>query len=182
MAVELRERSVAAKQGLKHTKFLRHHLRISASQASARTKRAERVGQWHTPSGELIGTVYTHTWSALHDGAIGVAHYNVIHDTLRSLPGSIRSDLEKWSEGEQLMAEAARTMDPDELKKVGLYLRDHLDPDGDFEDFDDRDRQQKRELSVSSKAQTRWPPSPACWTRSPKLCGMWWPRSGRPLG
>ena len=40
-------------------------------------------------------------------------------------------------------------MDPDELKKVGLYLRDHLDPDGDFEDFDDRDRQQKRELSVS---------------------------------
>ncbi|HEY9311335.1 MAG TPA: HNH endonuclease, partial [Williamsia sp.] len=31
IAVELRERSVAAKQGVKHIKFLRHQLRISAA-------------------------------------------------------------------------------------------------------------------------------------------------------
>ena len=61
IAVELRERSVAAKQGLKHNKFLRHQLRISATQASARSKRAERVGQWHTPSGEVTSPVYPNT-------------------------------------------------------------------------------------------------------------------------
>ena len=148
IAVELRERSVAAKQGVKHIKFLRHQLRISAAQASARSKRAERVGQWHTPSGEVTAPVYPHTWSALRDGAIGVAHYTVIDDTLRHLPGTIRSDPVLWSEGERLMAEAARTMDPDELKKVGLHLHAHLNPDGTF---DDSDRQLKRELSVSKQ-------------------------------
>ena len=77
-----------------------------------------------------------------------MAHYNVIDATLRNLPGTIRGNLEVWAQGEQLMAEAARTMDPDELKRVGLYLRDHLDPDGEF---DDSDRQHKRELSVSKQ-------------------------------
>ncbi|HEY9315850.1 DUF222 domain-containing protein [Williamsia sp.] len=121
-------------------------VRISAAQASARSKRAERVGQWHTPTGEVTAPVYPHTWLAMRDGAIGVAHYDVIDATLRNLPGTIRGILEVWAQGEQLMAEAARTMDPDELKRVGLYLRDHLDPDGEF---DDSDRQHKRELSVS---------------------------------
>ena len=148
VAVELRERSVAAKQGLKHNKFLRHHLRISAAQASARSRRAERVGHWHAPSGEVIAPTYPHTAAAMCDGAIGVAHYSVIDETLRNLPGSIRSDVAAWSEGERLMAEAARTMDPDELKKVGLHLHAHLNPDGEF---DDTDRAQKRELSVSKQ-------------------------------
>ncbi|WP_051122060.1 HNH endonuclease signature motif containing protein [Nocardia sp. 348MFTsu5.1] len=148
IAVELRERSVAAKQGLKHNKFLRHQLRISATQASARSKRAERVGEWHTPSGEITSPVYPTTWLALRDGAIGIAHYNVIDEVLRALPGTIRSDLASWSEGERLMAEAARTMDPDELKRVGLHLDAYLNPDGEF---DDVDRAQKRDLKVSKQ-------------------------------
>ena len=148
VAVELRERSVAAKQGLKHVKFLRHQLRISATQASARSKRAERVGQWHTPSGEVTTPVYPNTWQALRDGSIGIAHYNVIHQVLMALPGSIRSDLGLWCEGERLMAEAARTLDPDELKRVGLHLHAYLNHDGEF---DDTDRVQKRDLKVSKQ-------------------------------
>ncbi|WP_020106296.1 HNH endonuclease signature motif containing protein [Nocardia sp. 348MFTsu5.1] len=148
ITVELRERSVAAKQGLKHNKFLRHQLRISAAEASARSKRSERVGQWHTPSGEVVPPVYPNTWEAVRDGAIGIAHYNVIHEVLRALPGTIRSDLALWSEGERLMAQAARTMDPDELKRVGLHLHNYLNPDGEF---DDVDRAQKRDLKVSKQ-------------------------------
>ena len=46
------------------------------------------------------------------------------------------------------MAEAARTMDPDELKRVGLHLHAYLNPDGEF---DDVDRAQKRDLKVSKQ-------------------------------
>ncbi|MCZ4550127.1 hypothetical protein [Gordonia rubripertincta] len=53
LSAELTERRVAAKLGHKHNNFLRLVLRISAAQASARSKRAERTGIWHSITGEV---------------------------------------------------------------------------------------------------------------------------------
>ncbi|WP_110472853.1 HNH endonuclease signature motif containing protein [Williamsia limnetica] len=145
LSAELTERRVAAKLGHKHNNFLRLVLRISAAQASGRSKRAERTGIWHSITGEVTEPRYPHAAEALRDGAIGLAHEKVIFDTMTALPASIRSDLGLWAQGEKSMADAARTMDPDELKKVGLHLHAYLNPDGTF---DDVDRKQKRELNT----------------------------------
>lgn len=141
-AVELRERNVAAKLGLKPGRYLAKLLRLNTDTAGARHKAAERVGYWHELSGDLRPARYPATAAALTDGAIEFAHYRIIHKTLNKLPKAL-STPGMWSAIEADLAAHARTLSPEDLTTAAQRLLAYLNPDGEFTDAADRARQRK---------------------------------------
>jgi hypothetical protein len=145
-AVELRERGVAAKRGLKPARYLAMLLRLNISDAGARYKTAERAGYWHELSGDVRPAAYPSTAQALADGAIGFAHYRVIHQALTRLPKQLQTP-EQWTAVEADLARHARHLSPEDLMKVAQRLLAYLNPDGEYTDQEDRAR--RRGLSAS---------------------------------
>ncbi|MBT0567616.1 HNH endonuclease signature motif containing protein [Williamsia sp. CHRR-6] len=146
LTAAMRERSMAAKIGLRPSAHLSQVLRLSKSEASARVKDAELVAHWHDMTGELAPASLPATAAALRDGDISRRHLRVIHSTLQLLPASVRSD-ERWHAAEKQLGTLARTLDIDELTAVGKRLVAYLNPDGEL--TADRDRHRRRGLSVS---------------------------------
>lgn len=142
-AVELRERGVAAKRGLKPARFLSTLLRLTPSEASARSKAAERVGYWHELNGELRPAAYPAAAAAMDAGDMEFAHYRVIHRALTKLPTSLRTP-EHWSTIESDLANQACALSPDQLESVAQRLLAYLNPDGEY--TDDADRARRRDL------------------------------------
>jgi hypothetical protein len=145
-AIELRERGIAAKRGLKPAKYLSMLLQLNGSDAGSRYKAAERVGYWHELSGDARPAAYPATAQALTEGAIGFAQYRVIHQALKKLPKALRTP-EQWAAVEADLAAYARQLSPEDLTKVAQRLLAYLNPDGDHTDQEDRAR--RRGLTMS---------------------------------
>ncbi|PYE20177.1 HNH endonuclease [Williamsia limnetica] len=145
-ALEIRERGLAAKRGVKPGKYLSMLLHLNVDHAGARYKAAERVGYRRELSGDLLPAPYPATAAALTDGAIEFAHYRVIHKTLKALPHILRSP-EIWANVEADLAAYARTMSPEDLTKAAQRLIAYLNPDGEL--TDDADRARNRAFKAS---------------------------------
>ncbi len=146
-AIELRERNVAAKRGLKPGMYLSRLLRLNGNTAGARNMAAERIGHWHELSGDLRPARYPATAAALTDGAIEFAHYRVIHKALQKLPKALSSP-EQWAAIEADLAAHARTLSPEDLTTAAQRLIAYLNPDGEY--TDDAARARQRAFTVSN--------------------------------
>ena len=93
--------------------WMRHHCRLAPGEASARARVAHAVA-----SGEL-----RNTGEAMIDGEINWRQAQVIHQAVRQVPE------QRHEEAESAMLEAAHTLDPGQLRRVGERLLHCFDRD-----------------------------------------------------
>ncbi|WP_084638052.1 HNH endonuclease signature motif containing protein [Gordonia shandongensis] len=127
------------------SQFLGFGLRLSPGEVKRRTLAASKIGRLSNLQGEVLDPVLPATATAVAHGAASTAHVLVIAETVRLIPDRVPADTVSRAEAD--LADAARTLAPDQLKKVGMRLLAHLDPDGRL--TDERDRQRHRELVLA---------------------------------
>ena len=142
------DRAAYRKAGwIRLSQFLGFGLRLGPGEVKRRTLAATKVGRLTSLTGQTLDPVQPASAAALGDGAISAAHVIVIAETLRLIPDRVPADIIAGAEAH--LADAARTLAPDQLKKVGIRLLAHLDPDGQL--TDDRDRRRHRELTLAQQ-------------------------------
>ncbi|ALG84449.1 HNH endonuclease signature motif containing protein [Gordonia phthalatica] len=140
------DRAAYRKAGwIRLNQFLGFGLRLGPGEVKRRTLAAAKVGRLSNLRGEVLDPVLPATAVALADGAVSAAHVLVITDVIRLIPDRVPADI--VADAEAHLADAARTLAPDQLRKVGHRLLAHLDPDGHL--TDERDRQRNRELTLA---------------------------------
>ncbi|MBM7368770.1 HNH endonuclease signature motif containing protein [Gordonia hydrophobica] len=127
------------------SQYLGFGLRLAPGDVKRRTLAASKVACLSNIRGEVLDPVLPASAAALADGAISDAHVLVVNDVLRRIPDRVPADV--VADAEAHLADAARTLAPDQLRKVGIRLLAHLDPDGQL--TDDRDRARTRELTLA---------------------------------
>ena len=94
--------------------------------------------------GAPLPPAFPATAQAVHDGAIGDSHVRHILTTIRMLPATVSSaDRDRW---EALLANQARTLDPDQLDVVCKHVLAGADPDGDGDR--EYERQRRRNFTI----------------------------------
>ncbi|MFE3292415.1 DUF222 domain-containing protein [Rhodococcus sp. NPDC059234] len=148
LIVETVERSIPGALDCRSVnEFLTSTLRISGADAARRVKGAQKIGTWHTSAGESMDPVLPATARAVREGAVGPDHVAPIAKTMRKIPHGTGFD--EIAVAEQILAESARTMPPEDVTKVGLHLLAHLNPDGAAPD--ERDRRRRRGLRIGQQ-------------------------------
>lgn len=127
--------------------FLISTLRISGTDAAKRVKAATKVATWHTAGGEGMDPVLPATASAVRDGAVGPDHVAAVAKTMRRIPYGTGAD--EIAVAEKILSDAARSMTPEDVTKVGVHLLAHLNPDGDPPD--EKERRRRRGLRVGKQ-------------------------------
>ena len=127
--------------------FLISSLRISGADAAKRVKGAVTVGTWHAVGGETLDVTLSATAAAVRDGAIGPDHVAAIAKIMRSVPQGIGTD--EIAVAEQILSDAARSITPEDVTKIGIHLLAHLDPDGDGPN--ERERKRRRGLRIGKQ-------------------------------
>ncbi len=113
-----RDGGPAADGALSTVAWLRHRCRMSPSAASAVVRSARILPALHQCRDEFEA------------GEISAAHVNVITQCADTV------GLDRFGEGEKILVELARQTDPKNLSWAGRYLRNVLDPDGAYEDYE----------------------------------------------
>lgn len=113
--------------------------RLGPGEARRRASLANNLPAHTALTGQRLDPVLPATADAVADGVIGTAHTTVISETLHKIPASLGVQVK--ADAETHLVEAARTLCPRDLARVGAHLLAHLDPDGQFTDPDDRQRQ-----------------------------------------
>jgi hypothetical protein len=124
-------------------RFVMSELRVSRGDASSRVKALDAVGELLSMQGEKLPPKLPTAAKALSEGAIGLAHMDVMLDVRNKIPHN--SVPEVYDVVDQWMTDNARTADPAELKVCGREVLARVDPDGSL--TDDADRQRRRGLS-----------------------------------
>jgi hypothetical protein len=138
--------------------WLRGRLRTGATQASGWVRVARALFR-----GPLAGT-----GQALAAGEITSAHAAVLAAGTQDLPAPTAA------QAEPVLLEAARRLDPPQLRRLVAHLRGVADPDG--AEAQARRRHEQRGLCVSPTFQA-WSPSTGCWIRRRvRRCWRRWSR------
>jgi hypothetical protein len=127
--------------------FARQALRIGIREAHARVRAAEAAGPRRAMTGEALGPVYTAVAAAQSAGVISPAHARVVVGCVGKLPDAVQD--EHGQAAEAFLVEQAAIFDPDTLANVAQRLSDTLNPDGKFDDVEDRER--RRDLRAHQR-------------------------------
>ncbi|MGW0024367.1 DUF222 domain-containing protein [Rhodococcus sp. NPDC003383] len=146
--VEATERTIPGHLGCRSVNdFLVGTLRISAADAARRVKGAKKVGTWHSLDGEDLEPELPATAAAARSGAIGPDHVAAVAKTMRKVPRTVGFD--EITVAEQILADAACSVTPDDLVKLGAHLLAYLNPDGDVPD--EKERKRRRGLRIGKQ-------------------------------
>ncbi len=119
-------------------------LRITPAEARARWRAADELAHRTGITGETIAPALPVTAAAHSAGAIAPAHVKIIRDVIRHLPVTV--DHATRADAEAMLAEHARELRPDQLRKVADKLEALINPDGTFTDAD---RARRRAFTMS---------------------------------
>ncbi|MGO3325529.1 DUF222 domain-containing protein [Gordonia sp. (in: high G+C Gram-positive bacteria)] len=119
-------------------KYMATGLRLGVPEASSRMKLMFATGEFLAIGGGRLPARNPATAQALRDGAINRAHVRDIAEVMDKIPAAV--DARTVTVAEQHLVDAARTLSPEGLKKVGARILGHLDPDGELTDDADRKR------------------------------------------
>jgi len=133
VAVQLSRRDVAELGGKPH-KVLADWLRITPAEARRRVSLAEPLAPRTTLLGDPLPPRQPATAAAWRSGDVDVEHVRVIARFLDELPMAV-SQADR-ADAEELLAEQARLVRPDQLVKIAEQLALILNPDGVFSDAD----------------------------------------------
>ncbi|MGW0019558.1 DUF222 domain-containing protein [Rhodococcus sp. NPDC003382] len=146
--VEAVERRVPEDLGCRSINdFLIGMLRISAADAARRVKGAKKVGTWHSLDGEDLEPELPATAAAARSGAIGPDHVAAVAKVMRKVPHGVGFD--EITVAEQILADAACSVTPEEVAKIGAHLLAYLNPDGDVPD--EKERKRRRGLRIGKQ-------------------------------
>jgi hypothetical protein len=127
---ELLARNLSAVKGYRSpVHLLRDLLRLSRAEAERRVTHAEAVTAVCPLTGPALPPPLTTAAEAVRTGAIGAEHLEVIHRTVKDLPP--RLDPQDREVVERTLVEAARSLDPAAVGRLGRSLVARLDQDGD---------------------------------------------------
>ncbi|UQE73746.1 HNH endonuclease [Gordonia sp. PP30] len=150
LLVEISDRGAYQRAGYTTLhQLLAHGLRIGEAESRRRRVTAASVGRFTAMAGERLAPKYPATAAAVTDGAIGDGHVWAIDEVMDKIPASV--DPEQRARAEELLAAAARTLNPAGVTIVGNRILAHLDPDGTLADDKDRQRQAKFRLSAQDR-------------------------------
>ncbi|MGC4935114.1 DUF222 domain-containing protein [Gordonia sp. DT30] len=124
--------------------FLTGALNVSLGTAKRRRIQSAKLGSLRNMQGEKLSPDLPKTAKALAEGAISTAHVDVIIETMKRIPSSVPAI--EHEVAESTLAFYAREMIPSSLRRVGVQILAHLDPDGQL--TDDSDRKRRRSLHV----------------------------------
>jgi hypothetical protein len=126
---EVEGRKLGAAKGYRSSaQMLQDVLRISRAEARRRLAHAEAVTAVRTVSGAELPAPLPATAQALRDGVLGDEHVESIRRTLTALPPSA-TPAERES-AERILVDAAHTLDPSAITRLGQHILAHLDQDG----------------------------------------------------
>jgi hypothetical protein len=126
---ELDHRGLAAERGYKDTvDLLQTMQRVSVGTAKDRVRVARKTTPERTLQGEELSAAMPATGAALGAAEISFEHARVIERTLAALPAHLVADHAEALERD--LAEHARVLDPNALRKLGKHALVLLDPDG----------------------------------------------------
>ncbi|WP_072813667.1 HNH endonuclease signature motif containing protein [Rhodococcus zopfii] len=148
LVVETTERMIPAHLGCRSTgDVLIGTLRISAADAARRVKGAKKTGTWHSADGEQVEPELPATAAAQHAGAIGPDHVAAVARVMRKVPYGLGFD--EITTAEKILADAARSVPPEDLVKLGAHLLAYLNPDGDVPD--EKERKRRRGVRIGKQ-------------------------------
>ncbi|MCX4093962.1 HNH endonuclease signature motif containing protein [Nocardia sp. alder85J] len=119
-------------------------LRITPAEARARWRAADDLAHHTGITGETIAPPLPATATAHAEGALAPAHVKIIRDVIAHLPAAVDPDTR--SDTETMLADQARELRPDQLRKVADKLEALINPDGTFTDTD---RARRRAFTMS---------------------------------
>ena len=138
--LECNDRSVFRAAGyLSMSVYLSLGHRLGRGEANRRATLAKNLARHTALTGERLDPVLPATADAVSDGEIGASHVTVIAETLGKVPDALGPAVK--ADVEAQLVEAARTLGPRDLDRVGLHILAHIDPDGRYTDPVDRQRQ-----------------------------------------
>ncbi|WP_026343312.1 HNH endonuclease signature motif containing protein [Nocardia sp. BMG111209] len=109
-------------------------LRITPAEARARWRTADDLAHHTGLTGDTLAPPLPATATAYREGAIAPTHVKIIRDVLHHLPVTV--DVATRADAEVMLAENARELRPDQLRKVADKLEALINPDGTFTDTD----------------------------------------------
>jgi hypothetical protein len=125
----LEQRGIAGLVGPSTTsELLQDVLRLSPREANARVGAAAALGPRVGLTGEALGPLRPATAEASADGLLSSEHVGVICRALKELPSELPVAEVDGLEG--TLVEAALSLPPSELVKVGTRMKDTFKPDG----------------------------------------------------
>ena len=127
--------------------FLIGTLRISGADAARRVKGAKKTGVWHAADGGDMDEELPATAAAQRAGAIGPDHVGAVAKIMRKVPYGAGFD--EITVAEKILADAACSVTPEDLMKLGAHLLAYLNPDGDVPD--EKERKRRRGLRIGKQ-------------------------------
>ncbi|MCK0519186.1 HNH endonuclease signature motif containing protein [Williamsia sp. DF01-3] len=124
-------------------RFVMSELRVSRGDASSRLKALDAAGVLLSMQGEVLPPKCPAAAEALAEGAIGLAHMDVMLKVRDKIPH--KSAPEVYDVVDTWLTDNARTSTPTELEVCGREVLARVDPDGSL--TDDADRKRNRGLS-----------------------------------
>ncbi|GAA3971923.1 HNH endonuclease signature motif containing protein [Gordonia caeni] len=113
--------------------------RLNIGETRRRATLAHHLPRHTALTGQRLEPVMPAAADAVADGVIGAAHTLVIAEILNKVPDRLGPEVK--ADVETQLVEAAHTLRPRDLNRVGLHILAHIDPDGRYTDPDDRQRQ-----------------------------------------
>lgn len=148
LVVETTERLIPGHLGCRSiTDFLIGTLRISGADAARRVKGAKKAGVWHGADGGDMPVELPATAAAQRSGAIGPDHVAAVARVMRRVPRGVGFD--EITVAEKILADAACSVPPEDLMKLGAHLLAYLNPDGDVPD--EKERTRRRGLRIGKQ-------------------------------
>jgi hypothetical protein len=129
VVAEIDARGLATERGSKDTSdLLRTVQRVSLREANARAEAARVAVPQRSLIGEPLPAALPETAVALACAEISLEHVTVIRQTMAKLPPHLHAQHHEQLERD--LAEHARVLDPEALRKAGTLALSLLDPDG----------------------------------------------------
>jgi hypothetical protein len=126
---ELVTRNLAEARGYRSTtRLVMDLLRLSQSEVDRRLRHAEAVTSVRTVTGAELPPPLPATAAGVRAGAIGAEHVEVIRRVIGDLPAEV--DPQERELAERTLAEAAHTLDPTAVARLGRAIQARLDQDG----------------------------------------------------
>ncbi|MFZ2528817.1 MAG: DUF222 domain-containing protein [Rhodococcus sp. (in: high G+C Gram-positive bacteria)] len=148
LVVETTERMIPGHLGCRSINdFLIGTLRISGADAARRVKGAKKTGTWHASDGGDMPVELPATAAAQRAGLIGADHVAAVAKIMRKVPRGVGFD--EITVAEKILADAACSVPPDDLLKLGAHLLAYLNPDGDVPD--EKERARRRGLRIGKQ-------------------------------
>jgi hypothetical protein len=133
--------------------LLKDLLNVDTAQAREMVDHAELLHSRRAISGSDLPASLPATADALGDGAIGAEHVRVIAKTLTALPDTVAA--EDAAAGEAILAQAAHSVTPHQLRTVARELELRLDPDGTLPTEHDLAKPHRR-LNTTRRGNELW--------------------------